>query len=164
VLAKPLSCKLVCVLLRTRHPQVGLLRQLHGCVPMRIGALGRGVKSNVRRFGSGLGRGVVVRVRQAAVVTAWTGYGTAAEAVSRVVYRSACLANAVGRSWDGSKRFVAVQCKQVRCSRAQRSGGRRRQSRMCLARVRVLAPFYKQRWRRWIAEWVEGSSLADTRW
>jgi hypothetical protein len=86
---------LVCVLLRTRDPQVGLLWQLHGCVPMRIGALGRGVKSNVRRFGSGLGRGVVVRVRQASIVTACTAYGTAAEAVSRVVYRGACLASAV---------------------------------------------------------------------
>jgi hypothetical protein len=76
---------------------------------MRIGALGRGVKSNVRRFGSGLGRGVVVRVRQASVVTAWTAYETAAEAASREVCRSACLASAVGRRRDVLKRFVAVQ-------------------------------------------------------
>jgi hypothetical protein len=95
------SCSPVCVLLRTRHPQVCLLRQLHGWVRMRLRALGRSeVQPKVGGFSG-------VRAHQTSVVEALgsvqgsRGSSSVQGLGRRVFGRGACLTRADGRSRSG---------------------------------------------------------------
>jgi hypothetical protein len=121
------------VLLRTRHPQVCLLRQLHGCVRMRLRALGR---SEVQpKVGGGFSGGFSgVRAHQTSVVEALGSavQGSRGAAVclggGECSGRGACLGRAVRRSRSGLGTTLWLCC----CKRKARQGAsvRRRRSRL----------------------------------
>jgi hypothetical protein len=96
------SCILVCVLLRTRHPQVWLLRQLHGCVRMRLRALGRSEVQRQRSAGSAAcGRTRRRSSRRCGFGTRVSGVQQCARAGLEVFGRGACLSRVVRRSRSG---------------------------------------------------------------
>ena len=128
------------MLLRTRHPQVWLLRQLHGCVRMRLRALGR---SEVQpKVGDGFSG---VRAHQTSGVEALgsavqgsRGSSSGCEGGGECSGRGACLTRAGGRSRSGLGTTLWLCC----CKRKARQGAsvRRRRSRLRSVGPRVSLP------------------------